>query len=291
MRRASSIHLLTVLLGFAALSGCAGQAAWWKSKNTQARATLLSAGFTLLPQNQIQPSLKANETPLLAALKLNSKAQFLTVFIEGDGAAWPKINVPPQDPTPQNPLALYLAVAYVAYPQETVAYLGRPCQYLSPTDLEGCPVQWWTIGRFGVAPLALINDAIDSIKALNPSVRLRLVGYSGGGAIAALLAAQRGDVACLVTVAAPLDTDAWTQAKNVSPLVDSLNPLNTAHDLKGISMSHLSGEKDTVVPPGTNRKFFKAAKSQDMPQGGFNHVWPWVQEWPALARKTCLAEK
>ena len=282
------LYRLSLCLICVALGGCAGQGVWLQPPDARARAELASAGFRVLPE-QLKPiGILASNIPLLAAVRATDRSDFLTVFIEGDGAAWPRSSIPPADPTPNNPLGLNLAIVHLARGGEAVAYLGRPCQYLSPQALENCPLQWWTTGRFGPEPLALMNEALDQLKAARPGARLRLVGYSGGGAIATLLAAQRGDVACLVTVAAPLDTDAWTRAKHVSTLVDSLNPLNAAIKLRGSLMSHLSGEKDLVVPPGTNQKFFEVTQTQDMQQTGFEHTRPWLQAWPELAQKTCL---
>ena len=216
----------------------------------------------------------------------------LTVFIESDGAAWPRPWLPPQDPTPGNPLALHLAVDHLArsaQPGEAVAYLGRPCQYLAPAQLADCPSAWWTRGRFGREQLALMAAQLDALKAAAPGATLRLVGYSGGGAVAVLLAAQRGDVACLVTLAAPLDTDAWTLAKNVSPLSESINPLSRAAALRGVPMTHFSGSDDKVVPPGVNQRFLTLAQTHEVVKAGFDHDAQWRKAWPELVSQCCLA--
>ena len=282
-------HKRFILLCLLAVQmGCAVRSTWWRSPDEQARDTLVLAGFSVLPARQEKFGRLTDPSPLLAAVRLKDGAQFLTVFIEGDGAAWPRQSMPPTDPTPVNPLALHLAVAHSAIYSESVAYLGRPCQYLSPQELLACPIQWWTTGRFGMVPLALISSAIDNIKATSPNAQLRLVGYSGGGAVAALLAAQRDDVSCLVTVAAPLDTDAWTAAKNVTTLKESLNPLLTAHKLRGMLMTHWTGGSDEVVPSGVNKKFFEAANALNQRQTGFDHHTRWLDAWPDMARKNCI---
>ena len=54
----------------------------------------------------------------------------LVVYIEGDGSAWISHRVPSDDPTPKDPLAFRLAVMD---PAPKVLYLGRPCQFTSPT--------------------------------------------------------------------------------------------------------------------------------------------------------------
>ena len=261
------------------LAGCAVL----QPPNARARALLAAKHFEMLSP--------AGYT-LAAVAQHGSDVQWLTVFTEGDGASWPQPSVHPRDPTPGRPLGLYLALAHyeqVASSAEAVAYLGRPCQYLDEETLRTCPPAWWTLGRFGTVPLALMNARLDELKALAPNAKLRLVGYSGGGAMAALLASRRSDVACLVTVAAPLDTDAWTRAKNVSLLSQSSNPLDAAAALRGLPMTHFSGGSDDVVPPGVNQLFLDQAQTRERLQSGFDHDTQWLKAWPSLAAESCLA--
>ena len=276
--------LLAALLFISALVGaCASGSSPWQTPEAEARALLAGNGFELL----------ASPPDVLAAVRPSrSPTRLLTVFIEGDGAVWPRPSVPPADPTPDNPLALRMAVSHLAQPSqpgEVVAYMARPCQYLQSEVLASCPVQWWTTGRLGAAPLALLNERLDQLKLKAPGAALRLVGYSGGGAVAALLAEQRRDIACLVTVAAPLDTDAWTRAKNVSPLSGSRNPTDSAAALRGLPMTHFSGAADSVVPAGTNQRFMAAAQTVETPLQGFNHDSQWLRAWPSLAQASCLS--
>lgn len=276
-------RILASLALVAALAGCAtSPTGWLQTPDARGRSLLVGSGFEILPIS----------SPVLAAVQHERGApKLLTVFIESDGATWPRPWQPPDDPTPGNPLALHLAIdhaARTARPNEAVAYLGRPCQYLAPAQLAACPLSWWTRGRFGREPLALLSAQLDALKLRAPGAALRLVGYSGGGAAAALLAAQRGDVACLVTLAAPLDTDAWTQAKKVSPLSESINPLGMAATLRGVPMSHFSGSADSVVPPGVNQRFLQLAQTQEVVKTGFDHDGQWQKAWPALVKDSCL---
>ena len=172
--------------------------------------------------------------------------------------------------------------------EEAIAYLGRPCQYLSADALSRCPLTAWTLGRFGDMPLAQLAAQLDALKARTPAAKLRLVGYSGGGAAAVLLASDRSDVACLVTVASPLDTDAWTATKQVSRLSQSRNPLDAAGKLRGLPATHFAGAQDAVVPSGVNQRFFDASQSRETRLDGFDHESPWVKSWPQLARQSCL---
>ena len=139
----------------------------------------------------------------------------LFVYIEGDGLAYLDTRTPSTDPTPVDPLALRLAAAD---PGPAVLYLGRPCQFAPGRGDPRCSVRAWTTARFGANVVASIDDAISRERARAPERPLVLVGYSGGGVIAALVAARRKDVSLLITVAAPLDVADWTRRMGVSPL-------------------------------------------------------------------------
>lgn len=265
---------------------CTTTTGYFQSPDEQARSLLSAQRF------QVVPAPPTGVVPLLAAMKPAGTApRRLTVFIESDGAPWQRPSLPPADPTPSSPLALKLAVAYRPQADEAVAYLGRPCQYLGPAQLAACPVRWWTIARFGTEPLALLSRQIDALKAEAPGAALRLVGYSGGGTAAALLAAQRGDVACLVTVAAPLDTAAWSAALKVSPLSESQNPADVAQALQKLRMTHFSGSLDAVVPAGVNALFIARARTREAVQAGLGHDSGWLDAWPVLARTSCLEDQ
>jgi hypothetical protein len=223
----------------------------------------------------------------------------LTVYIEGDGAVWRVRQVPPSDPTPQNPIAAYLALADTG---PFVAYMGRPCMYLDGAQLQHCSSALWTDARFGKESLAISNSALDDLiekfkmeGLFGPSraVLLNLVGYSGGGVMAVLLASQRADVACLSTLAAPLDIEVWAKLQKVAPLSQSLNPAYPDPRLSQIKQMHWYGAKDKIVPPqslGRYRNWNPSLSKDQVVQvlPNFNHRDYWVNEWPTLKEKACL---
>ena len=106
----------------------------------------------------------------LARLRQTPSETPLTIYIEGDGAAWPGPHLPPADPTPSRPVALALADADRS---TAVAYLGRPCQYLRIEALTRCPVDWWTTKRFSTTVLETYQHALDALKAKTGHRRLR----------------------------------------------------------------------------------------------------------------------
>jgi pimeloyl-ACP methyl ester carboxylesterase len=218
-------------------------------------------------------------------------ARRLVVFIESDGAPWPWPDTPPADPTPVAVTVIRMAVIEAGATAGAVAvgYLGRPCQFQSATALAACDPGWWTLGRFHPAPVAMTSAAIDRAKTRHAAQRVDLVGYSGGGAMALLVAAGRSDVTCVVTLAAPLDTAAWTAALGVTPLRNSLNPAHA--DLPpGLRQTHFRGLRDTVVPPATAAGFLARARVANVVDvAEYGHDCCWARDWAELRKRSCLA--
>jgi pimeloyl-ACP methyl ester carboxylesterase len=207
----------------------------------------------------------------------------LVVYIEGDGRAWISRRCPSDDPTPRDPLALRLAVRD---PSPKVLYLGRPCQYLSPRSLRGCEPRFWTTARFSFPVVEAMDMALTQAKAFFKAERLHLIGYSGGGALAVLLAAKRIDVATLMTIAGNLDHEAWTKHHQVTALYDSLNPVNVAASVRDRPQVHFVGSEDEIVPPFIARSFVDrmgnpfGTRLVEIPN--FDHKCRWVRAWPGL---------
>ena len=218
----------------------------------------------------------------------HSNPSRVTIYIESDGAPWRLPDEPPADPTPLKPFVMRMAIADAS---SATAYLSRPCQYLSEAARGGCDPRLWMQARFSSEAVAATNQAVDQIKTSTGAGMVNLVGYSGGGAMAVLIAARRRDVNCLVTVAAPLDTNAWTDALGVSRLELSLNPADAAGDLRNVRQTHFRGLRDKLVPPATVNRFIERAKPAvvvDKPD--FDHQCCWSEEWRELSRASCLAQ-
>lgn len=208
----------------------------------------------------------------------------LAVFIEGDGLAWRDASTPSTDPTPRQPVALRLALAET---QRTPAYLGRPCQYDPAGTPQRCRTADWTQARYSAEIVAAMNAAVDQLKQTFQARRLVLIGYSGGGTIAALLATRRQDVAMLITVAGLLDHAAWTQAMRISPLTGSLNPADAWAQLRQIPQLHYVGGQDRQ----TGRLALRPALDAPSPAvrvieiADFGHDCCWSDAWPRLAQE------
>lgn len=210
----------------------------------------------------------------------------LFVYVEGDGLAYLDARTPSSDPTPADPVALRLAAAD---PGPAVLYIARPCQFAAGRADPRCSVRAWTTGRFGAAVVASVDDAISRARVDHPERALVLVGYSGGGVIAALVAARRRDVALLVAVAAPLDVADWTRRLGVSPLDGADLPLDR---LSAVTTVAFAGGQDKVVPVASVASAVGklGASATLIVEPAFDHRCCWARDWPAL-RATALAAR
>lgn len=177
--------------------------------------------------------------------KIKSPYQPLTIYIEGDGRSWISRTQLSTNPTPRNPLALKLALLD---PSANVAYLARPCQY-TPLSLDkACTPIIWSDKRFSESVIQSMNEAVEVLKLKARAKKIHLVGFSGGAAVAALIASRREDVASLRTVCGDLDHVMLSHYHQTTPLVGSLNPRSIAKTLRHLPQQHFVGEKDLIVP-------------------------------------------
>ena len=210
----------------------------------------------------------------------------LNIYIEGDGNAWEKRRQLASDPTPREPLVLKLAMRD---PGDLVLYLARPCQYVTEATSRGCHPVYWSSARYSEDVVWSINHAIEKVRASLKATNITLLGYSGGGVIAALVAARRNDVRRLTTIGANLDINAWTSIHGVSPLNESLNPIDFASQLKDLPQCHLVGGKDAIVPPSITNQYFLAingsANAKKVIVPNFDHTCCWAEAWPNLLKR------
>ncbi|MFP9461140.1 alpha/beta hydrolase [Pectobacterium brasiliense] len=205
----------------------------------------------------------------------------LNIYIEGDGRAWRTRNLPADDPTPRRALGLSLAAADRA---ANVVYIARPCQFTPSSVNPACQPDYWTDKRFAPEVITAMDRAITHYAAKVPTQSIVLTGYSGGGAVAVLVAARRQDIALLRTVAGNLDHDAVNQLHGVSLMPGSLNPRDVAKQVAAIPQWHFSGEDDRIVPPFVAEHFARAvgecAQVRRIP--GIGHEGDWASLWPSL---------
>jgi pimeloyl-ACP methyl ester carboxylesterase len=248
---------------------------------TSARELHLNDAETIARAGDLNPRLlQADGLRILSFERSGPSDRTLTVYIEGDGRAWTNPWQPSTDPTPTDPIGLRLATADPARP---LIYLSRPCQF-EPS--EGCDARLWTSARLSPDVVKIFQQLIDEALRRTNSKQVGLVGYSGGGALAALLAERRRDVVWLVTVAANLDLAEWVRLEDIAPLSGSLDPAASAPAIAQLPQVHFAGADDRVVPPAVAKAFVRrlgaANASRVMVEPGFDHACCWAAAWPQL---------
>lgn len=203
------------------------------------------------------------------------------VYLTGDGTPWERGRYPSRDPTPRRPLALEL----MDRDPGPRLLLHRPCYGRHPPD-PACRPRLWTGQRYGEAVVHAMDRALDQLVAERGIDGLVLIGHSGGGLLARLLAGRREDVRGLVTIAANLDHATWTRHHGYLPLEESLH-LAEAPPLEArILQWHLVGSEDRVVPAALVRR-----GARHDPQArvevvdGFDHRCCWVEAWPGILER------
>jgi hypothetical protein len=215
----------------------------------------------------------------LAALIKGAAGDDLVVYLEGDGRAVVR-GRPSPDPTPR--LAHSWELARLD-PWPLVLYLARVGQFL-PAYAGARYQYYWTNGRLAPEVVTSASEAIDEVKRRTGAKRIHLVGFSGGGGLAALLAATRDDVASLVTVAGLLDIDWWVRDNGWLPLTGSLNPASLASELADMPQIHYYGRNDRVIAPAMSARFASMAAFRSLKRIGLelDHYNGWTDNWPQL---------
>jgi dienelactone hydrolase len=199
----------------------------------------------------------------------------LHVYLEGDGTPWIRRRLAARDPTPRNPVVLDL----MALDQAPSVLLGRPC-YHGLSQKRGCTPDLWTTARYSETVVESMAAALSRLAAGYQS--LVLIGFSGGGTLAMLLAERTPKTWAVVTLSGNLDTARWA-ILHQEEVSDSLNPAARSPLLPHIRQKHFAGGKDKHVPP-------ELAKEAIAGQPGaefrifqeFDHVCCWQQAWPEI---------
>lgn len=209
----------------------------------------------------------------------------LAVYLEGDGRGVIRGQIS-QDPTPSKAMGFELAKSD---PSAAVLYLARVGQF-QPAQTGKKYQEYWSNKRLSEESVRAANQAIDQAKAQIGAQRIHLVGYSGGGGLAVLLAERRQDVASLTTVAGLLDINWWVREKNFQPLTGSLNPADQAARISHIPQVHFYGAEDSIIPPAMSAHFQTLApfSSYKRVEVDTNHWRIWPELWPGLLSQHVL---
>ncbi len=222
----------------------------------------------------------------VAYVKMAGTGDVWHVYLEGDGLPWTaRVFISP-DPAVREPLMLQRMTEDPA----PVIYLGRPC-YHGTEQAEGCEPWVWTSGRHAEAVVASQVAALRRLIARYAIRQVSLIGHSGGGAFAMLMAPRELPVVAVMTVAGNLDLAAWTRLHDYSPLTGSLDPAAEPPLPTHIAQLHFAGAGDENVPP---RLVAPVVQRQSCAQwtvfDGVTHVDGWAAHWPAMLAALRRAE-
>lgn len=204
----------------------------------------------------------------------------LHIYLDGDGTPWRTDTRIADDPTSRNPLILEMMVKDPA----PAVLLGRPCYYglhISPL----CNESLWTSHRYAAEVVASMDAAIQQWMSSKKVNKLVLIGYSGGGVLATLLAPSLKKTSVVITIAANLDIEAWSRHHGYSSPAASLNPAKDAHIPASVRQIHLAGLQDENVPAGIIESFSRVQKNAlYLPLPEYDHVCCWLDIWPDILK-------
>ncbi|MHC5195022.1 alpha/beta fold hydrolase [Pseudomonas frederiksbergensis] len=230
-------------------------------------------------------TLKTTQYTLQAMIPPPGTYRHLRVYIEGDGHAWATSSQPSTDPTPRTSLML----KYASEDRTPAAYLARPCQFVMTSS---CNVGAWTDRRFARPVMEAMNASLDSLKSRFGVDEFELVGHSGGGDVALVLAGMRRDVVQVQTIAGNVDPVFWTQLHKLSPLSDPITPRQYLDRLRNLPQRHIVGTDDAVVPPAIAQEYAKQlgatcleiASTTATHSTGFDDAWHHYSNTPIACK-------
>ncbi len=236
------------------------------------------------PVGLVGQLLEAGPFDLMTRHRFGRPGDPITLYIEGDGLAWISRYRRSDNPTPTDPVALKMAAQD---PAINLGYIARPCQFVDLKRQPQCTPRYWDEDRFSEEVVEAVNRAVTQLKEMAQASHVHLVGFSGGGAVAALVAARRDDVGSLRTVAGNLDHKAFTRHHEVSGMTGSLNPIDVADRLGGIPYQiHFNGMRDKVVPQFIAERFMERLGKPACVTGvrvpGAAHIEGWSEKWSRL---------
>ncbi len=201
-------------------------------------------------------------------------AKKLHIYIEGDGRPWIE-NRLAVDPGPFDPVALFL----MQQDPSPSFYLGRPCYFQSKVGLpDQCNPALWTRARYSKKIVDILIAALNSQSDLATYDEWILIGHSGGGTLAYLMAQELPKVKTVVAISSNLNVTAWTNHHQYTPLDWSLDPAQL-QPKKSLRVFYLSGGKDKNVPLELNKTFLEKINATIISQPGYNHSCCWEKEW------------
>ena len=202
----------------------------------------------------------------------------LHVYLDGDGTPWVRGHWIADDPTARNPLILNL----MKQDSEPAILLGRPCYYGLNNTL-GCENKYWTSHRYSKEVVDSMTQVLNAWLMKHNFKAIILIGYSGGGTLAILMADKIKNISAVVTVAANLDIAKWSQLHGYLTLKQSLNPADEIELSQQIKQIHFAGKEDKVVPSFIIKAYAERQKNAEYYEFfDKDHSCCWADNWKEL---------
>jgi len=213
-----------------------------------------------------------------AAAAVTTAKSRLHVYLGGDGDPWLNRTTIAADPTARDPLAIHL----LARDPSPALYLGRPC-YDGLAQDRDCSPLYWTRHRYSEAVVSSMAAALKQLPLYTQAERIVLIGYSGGGTLAMLLAARLPRLDAVITLAGNLDHSAWTQWHGYSPLSGSLNPAFALALPENIIQLHFIAAQDSNIPPSLfPTTLLQRDNARMILLQEYTHRCCWLRDWRNL---------
>jgi hypothetical protein len=202
----------------------------------------------------------------------------LHIYFSGDGTPFVRPTRIAADPTPRDPVEVRLMLEDPA----PSVFIGRPC-YQGLANAPGCNATLWSVARYSEAVVVSMTAAVRAVVDGSRATHITLIGHSGGGVLALLVAQRIARIGTVVTIASNLDVDAWALLHGYSALSLSLNPATQTLWRNSLRQIHLVGASDRNVPPSIVEGFARGRSGIEVRVlPGFDHRCCWVEAWPEL---------
>lgn len=265
-----------VFLSIFFLSSCGHNPSLYKKKmdsfaseNNFEKKIIQSQGFEIVTYQKIQ----------------NPSSEYI-FYIEGDGLIFDKVRYQiTKDPTPNSIFLIELANMDM---RDNIVYVARPCQFIDIDSSDVCKDnKLWTSHRYSPKIISVMRDVINKISL---GKNYQLIGFSGGGGIASLIAKDSNNISSLVTIAGNIDHVSFNEYQNSAHMTGSLNPVDYAKELAKIPQIHYSGSRDRVVVSSLLEQAVNKIKKTKNANKNIHHITikgaghdsGWASNWPKM---------
>lgn len=244
--------------------------------------TRLDLALNIAAKHEFSTQTISGELPIQIFYK-NYFSKHAVIYLEGDGLVINKYGEVALNPTPTDPMALRLA-SIDERPISKIV-VNRPFQYIavnknrSPENLTS---KYWTTARYSNEVIQAILVIIKTYQQLFRFDTIEIVAYSGGAAVALLLAPELNHLTRIVSFAGNLDHVSWTRYHDTQPLIHSLDPLQNIDAIVKVPQIHFVGTDDDNTTLDLAHYYQQQLASNNVkivPVSRFSHDSDWPQIW------------